>query len=209
MPNTPVEVRAPSGLALSLELYPYGSDTLANPGGDSLVEADNRRGIYVAAVSEPLVGWHTAHVKLGAAVLAVFDVYLEDDSEVHRCEDALARLYAAGISLSASETIYPADIQLTVDGAHARDEYTVTWFANGTVLTAGITAPTIEVVRRADGAPLVEAGTSLVPIADTGALKYDESTNRVGVGEAVLVTVTATIDGSVRTWRRIVTRDAE
>lgn len=212
MANTPVEVRAPSGLSLMLELYPYGSDTLANTGGDSLSEATNRKGIYTATVTEPLVGWFTAHVKLGSTLLAVYDVYLTDDANVHRCEDAPIQLHHGGatiepVVLAASEAIYPADIQVTVDNGSGRDEYTVTWFYNGTVVTSGITAPTIEVIRRNDGSTLIASGTPLSPIASTGGLKYDEPTNRLIAGDAVLVTVTATIGGAVRSWRRIITRD--
>ena len=250
MASTPVELRAPSGLSLTLELYPYGSDTIANTGGDSLTEASARKGLYSATVTESLSGWHTAHVKSGSSVIAVYDIYLEDDTDVHRCEDAAQRLYDGGdggrlqvgssanqidlaggkvvlqanqpgvtiptvatlsgsVTLAASETIYPADIQLTIDQANSRDEYTVTWFQNGAVVSAGITAPSIEVVRRSDGSPLIASGTTLSPIGSTGALKYDEVTNRITAGEAVLVTVSATINGSVRTWRRILTRDSD
>ena len=111
------------------------------------------------------------------------------------------------VSLAESEAIYPADIQLTIDTQSGRDEYTVTWFKNGMVVTNGVTAPTIEVIRRSDGMALVAAGTPLSPIGTSGGLKYDEPTNRVAAGEAVLVTVTATIQGAARVWRRIITRD--
>ncbi len=212
MANTPVEVRAPSGLTLSLELFPYGNDSLANTGGDALSEATNRKGIYIAMIAEPLVGWFTAHGKLGSALLAVYDVYLTDDTNVHRCEDAPIQLHHGGatiepVTLAATESIYPADIQVTVDNSSGRDEYTVTWFQNGTVVTTGISAPMIEVVRRTDGTTLIAPGTPLSPIANTGGLKYDEPTNRIIPGDAVLVTVTATIGGSARLWRRIITRD--
>ena len=46
MANTPVELRAPTALSLTLELYPYGSDTLANSGADTLTEQTNRKGLY-------------------------------------------------------------------------------------------------------------------------------------------------------------------
>lgn len=214
MANTPVEVRAPSGLSLTLELYPYGSDTLANTGGDALSEATNRKGLYTATVTEPLAGWHTAHVKQGSAIVAVYDIFLADTTDVQRCEDAPIQLHRGGatiepVTLAASESVYPADIQLTIDNISARDEYTVTWFQNGSVVTSGITSPTIEVVRRADGSTLIAAGTPMSPIANTGGLKYDEPTNRLSPDEAVLVTVSATINGGTRTWRRIVTRDTQ
>ncbi len=249
MANTPVELRAPTGLSLTLELYPYGSDALANPGGDSLIEQTNRKGLYQATVSEPLVGWHTAHVNMGTTLLAVYDVYLEDDTDVHRCEDAPQRLHdghdggkvqagseanqlnlasgrvllqatqtgvtipavdqvAGSVTLDTSEDIYPADIQLTVDNTNSRDEYTVCWFRNGTVVADGITAATIEVARRSDGTRLIAANTALVAISNTGAFKHDEPTHRIAAGEAVIVTTQAVIDGATRSWRRLLSRDS-
>ena len=112
-----------------------------------------------------------------------------------------------GVTLAPSESIFPADIQLTIDAGNSRDEYTVGWFQNGTPITGGVSSPTIEVVRRSDGVTLVPAGTPLTPIGSTGALKYDESTNRLASGEAAIVTVSAIIAGSARSWRRIVSRD--
>ncbi len=249
MANTPVELRAPTGLSLTLELYPYGSDSLANSLGDTLTEQTNRKGLYLATVSEPLVGWYTAHVLMSSTLLAVYDVYLEDDTDVHRCEDAPQRLHdgndggkvqagsganqlnvasgrvllqasqtgvsipevgqvAEGVSLAATEDIYPADIQLTVDNANSRDEYTVCWFRNGTVVADGITNATIEVARRSDGTRLIAANTALVAISNTGAFKHDEATNRVAAGEAIIVTTHAVINGATRSWRRILSRDA-
>lgn len=87
MATTPVEFRAPTGLTLTLELYAYGSDTIGNTGGDSATEATNRKGLYSASVTEALAGWYTAHVKSGSTVIAVYDVFMVDDTSVHRCTD--------------------------------------------------------------------------------------------------------------------------
>lgn len=87
MATTPVEFRAPTGLTLTLELYAYGSDTIGNTGGDSATEATNRKGLYSANVTEALEGWYTAHVKSGSTVIAVYDVFMVDDTNVHRCTD--------------------------------------------------------------------------------------------------------------------------
>ena len=214
MADTPIEVRAPSGLTLTVDLFPYGNDTRANSAGDTLTEATNRRGLYLATISEALTGWHTVHVKHLGQVIAVYDIYLHDDTAIHRCQDALPRVVTveaitSGVTLAASETIYPAEIQFSVDAEDTRDEYTVTWFENGTVITSGVTAPTIEVLRRDDGSALIASGTVLGPIGDSGALKHDETANRLAAGEAALVTVTATIDGATRSWRRILTREAQ
>lgn len=74
-----LEVLAPTGLTLTVKLYPYGSDVIANGAvGDTLTEATNRDGLYAATVAETLSGWHTAHIFSGALAIAVTDVYMED-----------------------------------------------------------------------------------------------------------------------------------
>lgn len=113
------------------------------------------------------------------------------------------------MTLATSEDIYPADIQFTVDGANSRDEYTVSWFHNGMVVTSGVTAPSIEVLLRSTGEDLIAAGTELTQIGTSGAYMYDENNHRLTPGDAALVTVTATLDGQTRVWRRVVARDSE
>jgi cell division protein ZapA (FtsZ GTPase activity inhibitor) len=111
-----------------------------------------------------------------------------------------------GVPLAASTDNYWAQIQLTVDGTNTRDEWTVLWYKNSIPVTSGVTGtPTIQVVKRADGADLV-ASASMSTVA-TGCYKYNEATNVVTAGEAVLVIVTATIDSVSRTFRQIITRD--
>lgn len=123
------------------------------------------------------------------------------DAEVQsECNDAMVAL---GLDLD----IYQADIDLTVDEANSKDEYTVAWFKNGVPVTSGITLPKIQVVKRVDGTDLV-AETTMTQIGATSAYKYDEPSNRITAGEAVVVVVKGTIDGSVRTWRRPVSRDS-
>jgi hypothetical protein len=113
------------------------------------------------------------------------------------------------MTLADSEDVYPADISLAIDGSNEADEYTVQWFRNGDPVTSGITVPLIQVVKRADGTDLI-ASTAMTQIGSTGAYKYDATTaaERITEGEAVLIHVSATINGSTRTWRRLVSRDA-
>lgn len=111
------------------------------------------------------------------------------------------------MTLTAAYDLYSADIQYTVDAANTQDELTVTWFKNGVRQTSGITVPTIQVVKRADGTDLI-ASTTPTQIGSTGSYKYDEATNRLTAGEAALVIVTATIDGSTRSFSRLIGRDS-
>lgn len=103
--------------------------------------------------------------------------------------------------------IYTANIEFNLDNTNTKDEYTVTWRKNATILTSGITSPTIQVIKRVDGTNLI-ASTAMTQIGSTGSYKYDEATNRVTIGEAVLVKVQATIDAATRTWQRVLVRDA-
>jgi hypothetical protein len=103
--------------------------------------------------------------------------------------------------------LYHADINVAVDGVVPQDEYTATWFKNGARLTSGISSPTIQVVKRVDGEPLVPSA-SMSPIGSTGTYKKDEGTNLISAGEAVLVIVSATIDSATRTFSKVVSRDA-
>jgi hypothetical protein len=103
--------------------------------------------------------------------------------------------------------LYHADIHFTRDQTNTRDEYTITWFKNGVRVTSGITVPTLQVVKRADGADLI-ASTTPTQIGATGSYKHDEATNRMTVGEAAIAIVTATIDGSSRSFARVISRDS-
>jgi hypothetical protein len=91
MASTPVEFKAPSGLTLTLKLYPYGSDTIANgAGGDSCTERTNCKGIYTATVTEAITGLHDALVVDGSSnVIANYSVHMLDDTNIHRCGDVM------------------------------------------------------------------------------------------------------------------------
>lgn len=113
------------------------------------------------------------------------------------------------MTLADSEDVYPADIGFTIDDTNSRDEYTVVWFRNGAPVTSGITVPTIQAIKRANGTDLIPSSV-MTQIGATGAYKYDAvTTERATPGEAVVVVVSATINGATRTWRKVITRDVE
>lgn len=122
-------------------------------------------------------------------------------------DEAVADHVTAGTVGAQLASIYAAQIDFSDDEANTQDEYSVQWFKNGAPVTSGITSPTIQVIKRADGTDLV-ASAAMTQIGSTGAYKYDEATNRITSGEAVLVQVQATIDGSARTWRKVISRDS-
>lgn len=80
-----------SGLSLTVDLYPFGSDTVA-VAGIALAEAANRKGLYTGTTAAGLTGLHQAFVKTGSTVLGVFDVSMTDDTSVHRLVDQAGSL---------------------------------------------------------------------------------------------------------------------
>ncbi len=111
-----------------------------------------------------------------------------------------------GSEIVSQADLYHADVMLTVDTNNSQDEFTAKWYRNGAAVTSGITLPKIQVVKRVDGTDLI-AETAMTQVASTGTYEYDESTNRVTLGEAAIVVIKATINGSVRTFEQIIGRD--
>jgi hypothetical protein len=104
--------------------------------------------------------------------------------------------------------LYHAEIHFTRDQTNTQDEWTVTWFKNGVRLTTGVTSPTLQAVKRVDGTDLF-AAAAMTEIGTTESFKLDRTTTeRLTVGEAVVVVASATIDSSTRTFSRIVSRDS-
>jgi hypothetical protein len=101
--------------------------------------------------------------------------------------------------------VYYADIQFTRDQANIQDEYTVQWFRNDTQIAPSSTF--VRAVKRVDGTDLV-ATTVMTQIGSLGIYKKDELTNRLTVGEAIVVHVSGMIDGEVREWKRLISRDS-
>jgi hypothetical protein len=107
----------------------------------------------------------------------------------------------------ANADTYQVKVTLDRDSVGTTDRYSVAFFKNGQPVVAGITSPTIQVIKQTDGSDLV-ASTALTQVASTGLYKYTDGTNRVTVGAAYYALVTATIDGSSRTWNQPVSRDS-
>lgn len=109
----------------------------------------------------------------------------------------------AGIDAPNPNT-YFARVQFQRNDSTGRDEYTVAWFKNAEPVAA--TAPKIQVVSRADGSSVVAANTALTQVGATNYWKYSSTVQLAG-GSPGIVIVTATIDGSTRTFTEIVGRD--
>lgn len=119
MSNTPIVVSAPTGLTLTLELYPVASDVIANTaGGDALTESPNRKGRYVATVTEAIAGDHFAVIKSGSVLIAngwVLDLADTTDEQyvgdaVPSMADAITPAIIAGViaGLEGVQIVVPA-----------------------------------------------------------------------------------------------------
>lgn len=83
-----------------------------------------------------------------------------------------------------------------------QDKYVCTWY-NGTRAKAAEDTPKITVVRTSDGAVVVPSrDMSIVPNSDPVAYEYVESTVLVPANDIAQVTITATIDSSLRIYAR-------
>ena len=106
------------GLSLTVDLYPFGSDTIA-AAGVALAEATNRKGLYTGTTAAGLTGLHQAFVKSGSAVLGVFDVYMTNDTSVHRLVDQAAALVVQDVTGAVPTGVAGANGGLpTVDGSN-------------------------------------------------------------------------------------------
>jgi hypothetical protein len=89
------------------------------------------------------------------------------------------------------------------------DRYGVAFFKNGNFVTAGITSPTLRVVRTSDGVDLV-APVALVPVPGfPGLFGYEETSApaRMIDGVGYFALVSATLDAGTRTWPQQIGRD--
>ena len=69
-----IEVYAPTGLTLTVNLFPYGSDTAAQS-GLALTERATAKGVYTATTSA-LTGWHNVVILSGGSPIGSGHVYL-------------------------------------------------------------------------------------------------------------------------------------
>jgi hypothetical protein len=198
--DTSAFIPSTGGLQLIRDVAPHGSTMVGTDGANTTTPPT------VGAIADQV--WDEAqadHVTVGtfgiiASEIAAIPITAMRGTDSASTHDAAAVVTALG-------DVYYADVYLTVDEATTQDEYTVQWYKNGAPVISGITVPQIQVVARATGSDLI-AATAMTQIGSTGAYKYDEATNRLTAGESAVAYVTATIDGSGRTWRRVVGRDS-
>jgi hypothetical protein len=87
------------------------------------------------------------------------------------------------------------------------DQYGVTFYKNGQPIAAGITSPLIDYVKKLSDATILINDATLTDQSD-GDYYYGEATNKLVAGNAYMMRVTATIDGSTWVFKQQIGRDA-
>lgn len=108
--------------------------------------------------------------------------------------------------VAADMDAYSAKVWVVRESTTA-DHYAVVFFKNGQPVTSGITGPTIQVIKASDGTDLIASG-ALAEVGSLGIYKKDETTGKLTGGAIYFAKVTATIDGSTRSWLQQLGRDS-
>ncbi len=101
MATTPIVFMYPPGETLTFDVFSIDSDT-ASQSGITATEETNRDGRYEGDYTGTNTGWHEIHVKEGGVVVAVFYVYLRDNTDHHFAIDVpldlVSQARLAGVS---------------------------------------------------------------------------------------------------------------
>tara|TARA_R110000824_G_scaffold526_11_gene3389 strand:- start:5306 stop:8155 length:2850 start_codon:yes stop_codon:yes gene_type:complete len=197
--TTPVEFESPAGLTLTLELYPYGSDTIANGAGDACTEATNRHGVYSADVTEALTGLHHAIIVDGSGnLIATYSVDLLDDTSIYRCGDLTAGLN----DISTSEVNAEVDTALAdYDGPTNAEMVARTLLAADYFDPAADTVANVTTVTTLTGHTAQTGDTFALANGATGFAAIDT------VVDAVLVDTGTTIPASIAALNDVAATD--
>lgn len=109
-------------------------------------------------------------------------------------------------AVAADMDSYAAKMWVIKDST-TKDEYGVTFLKNGQPIETGITSPLIDYVKKlSDGSILVNDATLIDQ--SNGDYYYGETTNKLAGGNAYMMRVTASIDGSTRIFKQQIGRDS-
>jgi hypothetical protein len=188
MATTPVEFDSPTGLTLTLKLYPHGSDTIANGSGDSATEATNRNGLYSSDVTEALTGLHHAIIEDASGnLIASWHVELADTTAIHRCGDLPV---LTGLFDPAADTVANVTTVATLTGHtaqtadHAAAITTIDGIVDAILVDTGTTLPAsiataqadLDIITGASGVNLLTATQASIDAieADTNELQTNQ-----------------------------------
>jgi len=153
-------------------------------------------GFRAAALNNSMIDGTTIDVNVTAMAAGVITATVVADNAI---DDA---------ALAADVDTYQAKVWMVDDDGGTTDRYIVSWFKNGQPILAGITSPTIQVIKVADGADLI-ASTAMTEIASLQMYRYNAvTTARLTDGVAYIVKVTCTLAAATRTWTQPIGRDS-
>jgi hypothetical protein len=181
-------------------------------GGFKEVDATNMPGVYELGVPDAaLSAGNAVHMILkGAANMVPCLVEIELDGFDYDAGSVpdLGDGAINAASMASDTNTYQAKVWFFDDNGGTTDRYAVAWFKNGQPVTAGITSPTLQVIKASDGTDLI-ASSAMTQIGSTGLYKYDATSGeRTASGAAYMAKVQATIDSATRTWYQPVGRDS-
>lgn len=105
--------------------------------------------------------------------------------------------------------IYYADIRFHKDSSNSRDEYSCQWYrSDGPIPSSQISIPVLQVIDVTNGANLIASGSMSHVNINVGTVKFYESSSRTTAGENYIAKCSATLDGSVRNWQKLIGRDS-
>lgn len=180
---------APAGASLSADVASNYSRMGAPAGASMSADIAATKALLPTALVGGKMDSHVNDIAAGAITAAAIATGAIDDDAVAADMDN----YSAKVWVIKDSTNY--------------DRYAVRWFKNLVPITAGITSPTIQVIKGSDGTDLI-ASTALTEIGTTHRFKRDEGTNKMTAGAIYFAVVSATIDGATRTFEQQVGRDA-
>jgi len=165
------------------------------------VDATNHKGVYEIQLADARYAVSSAKSLLvsivGATNAAECDavIPLVDWNPYSAALDTNAITEAA---FAADTAKYQARMDLRDDNGGTADRYVAVWHKNSTAIFTGITSPTIQVIKVADGTDLI-AETAMTQIGTSGMYRYVESTNRIVNGVGYIAIFKATIESATRT----------
>ena len=197
--NGAADDQGPVGNPGQVRVYEQGNTTESNTGLTYTRNYDSKTGFCYITVPTT-----DAHYEAGKDYLIVLQ------SVAQNSQSSSFDLPLATFSIEnryKGADVYTAKIAMAVDSVGGSDDYVVSWYKNGVLVTSGITTPQVAVTNLTDGASLFSAQT-MTEKGSSDTYEYSETTNRQVAGKTYSVSCTATIDGATRTFTSNTFRDA-
>ena len=196
--------------ATQISLVAVGALGTWESGGFFEIDATNMPGWYELGLPDGVLaaGVNAVGIQLkGATDMAETNAEIELTNFDNNSATAIAGWLNAA-AFAADMDTYQAKVILLDDDTSAADRHVVVFYKNSEPILSGITSPTLQVVKLADGADLI-AEQAVTEVGSTGMYQYIASTTeRITGGAAYMAITSATIGGSTRVWYQPIGRDS-